>query len=661
MTRLGLDLCLVVLSILLAIPTVLAQESDSPVSPGEISALRALADEYRSLDRYRDEGTIEINTFQDGTEHTTRIAFATRISPMGFQMELWPETGSQSVLWTRGRRPLGKALEQELGQKLGQAREVFRYDARARQFALLPSFHDALPRSFGPAVRDALLVPRWLLGVLPPDETAGAGISGLSGEPTVETGQPCEDSASDRPEDVDRPVGEPSPVPQCRVLTWTSPPSQRDQRLRVWVGEDDGRIRRVEMERGPAEDELAAKDELAGEDAPVAGFASSRAWTWVEVVHTPREPEDDPAPFLLPPDAQRVARLPEPPGPLRPEGRTGIPDVPDTFSDTIRVLELLLPVQVVDREGHPLPGLSAEDFRLRVDGQDVPVQAATWRDPRDPWVTELAAMSAEERKEAGVEHVVPGRLVVLFFQTDVHAVRIKGHMAFLPKLRELLDALAPTDRLALASYDSHLKLWHDFTTDHQAILDLVKDAFRFGAKPGSVRPGKVSESLAEHFDFAAAKDAAFVEEGLAVLARAMEPFIADKVMFFVGWGVGHNGTQALREGYRALFEADVTLHALDVTYVDGIGPAHGGHTLAAPLSAMAQTTGGTYVATHMFPDFAVRAVAVALQGHYELSVLESDLPPAGGKIEIELRDPRKGQIYNPGGIPHLGPAGGNDK
>lgn len=632
----ALSLFLALCTLPVGVPTARGQDTASE----RPSALEDLSETYRQLSRYRDRGTLTVTTYDHGTERTESLHFATRRGPLAFELKLWPETGSQTVIWApsspRSHRP-------EL---------LYRYDAAENRYAAQASLPRALPRSLGPAARLALLVPHllFLQDPLEPERSDGGGGEDAersedigmeewpgawmgSAEPAMTTGQPCPDAGD--------------PEARCWVLTFTAPPEARPvHRVRVWRGEEDGLVRRVEVEGGPEQ----APTETAGPGAPPPPperegrgvLAPSRTWIRVEVVHEPETAADEKEPelpFTPPPGAERVARLaePEPEGPLAAAGRER--EEPIRISESIRVAELLLPVRVTDREGQAVKNLSARDFRLTVDGKEVPLQAATWVGPDSEWFEEIEALPLEERREMGLERVVPGRLIVLFFQTDFNAVRIKGHMAFLPKLEKLLAALEPTDRVAVAAFDSHLKLWQDFTTEREPVLEIARDAFRFGARGVETRPGNVRQSLAEHLNPQAARDAAWVEHGLAELAGALEPFVADKVVLFVGWGVGHNGTGRFRDGYRALQRAGVTLHALDVTYA-------GGHTLGAHLASLAQLTGGTYSATHEFPDQAVERVTVALSGHYELSVSEGDLPREEGQrrveFRVELRDPDPG-------------------
>ena len=55
------------------------------------------------------------------------------------------------------------------------------------------------------------------------------------------------------------------------------------------------------------------------------------------------------------------------------------------------------------------------------------------------------------------------------------------------------------------------------------------------------RPSLARPSLAQHFDFAAARAATSPERGLELTARAMKPFPGQKVLIYVGWGLAEGG------------------------------------------------------------------------------------------------------------------------
>ena len=152
-------------------------------------------------------------------------------------------------------------------------------------------------------------------------------------------------------------------------------------------------------------------------------------------------------------------------------------------------------------------------------------------------------------------------------------------------------------------------------------------------------------SIAEHFDFAAAKDASTPERGLFVLARALAPIPGGKTMLFFGWGLstvggirGPNATERrdLGNAFRALAAARTNIFTLDVTEADY-------HSLEVHLQNLSEMTGGTYQKTHIFPSLAMDRVKRAISGRYVL-VFKSP-PESRGYHTIEVRlANRKGEV-----------------
>ena len=87
----------------------------------------------------------------------------------------------------------------------------------------------------------------------------------------------------------------------------------------------------------------------------------------------------------------------------------------------------------------------------------------------------------------------PGRLIVFLFQKDLEPSRIVGLMRMLLKSRRLLDTLTPNDRVAILSFDSHLKIWTDFTNDRERFDRVLAHGMLF-ERPAA-RPSPLSRRL----------------------------------------------------------------------------------------------------------------------------------------------------------------------
>ena len=329
--------------------------------------------------------------------------------------------------------------------------------------------------------------------------------------------------------------------------------------------------------------------------------------------------------------AVRVSFAQQPP----PQRRGGV-------REEARVELVVVDAYVTDRGGDPIPDLTPADFHVRVDGKRVPLESVDWV-PAD--LPEIPIEGTLSETPAGRPFTLagPGRLIVFFFQADFEPSRLVGLVRMGLQARRFLDDLLPTDRVAVVSYDSHLKLRQDFTNDHQKIRDALFDAIRTGEQV----PIETAyfPSIAEHFDFGAAKDAATPERGLFVLARALAPIPGGKTMLFFGWGlgtvggiVGPNLTERRDFGnaLRALAAARTNIFTLDVTDADY-------HSLETHLQNLSDLTGGTYQKTHLFPNLAMDRVRRAISGRYVL-VFKSPPGPRGyHEVEVRLTN-RKGEV-----------------
>jgi VWFA-related protein len=330
------------------------------------------------------------------------------------------------------------------------------------------------------------------------------------------------------------------------------------------------------------------------------------------------------------------------------------PDKPE-FKAEIDVRLSTIVLRVVDGRGEPVRGLLPRDFRVRLGGKEVPVVAVDWissqETPATPEksVPETPAVSATPAVSESVA-VSTGKLVVLFVQADANsAVRTRGHLKTLPYVRKLLAALDPEDRVAVVSFDSHLKLWQDFTADRDVAHAAVDRAIRFGAVPPVVTVAG-PPSLAQEFDIGKAADIASPEKALAETAAALRPIGGEKVLIFLGWGLGRfgSGGTTMTPGFtptiQALAASHTSVFVLDVTEASA-------HDLEIGLESVAEATGGTYAKTFEEPDLAVRELVRTISGYYVLTLDPDQLPPGEvGKLRIDLRGKSGTVLVRPVGV-----------
>jgi VWFA-related protein len=313
----------------------------------------------------------------------------------------------------------------------------------------------------------------------------------------------------------------------------------------------------------------------------------------------------------------------------------------ERFADEIDVSLFTMVIRVVDSWGRPILGLKPADLRARVGKSEVPVVAIDWVSAEERQVPTKTEPGRDSTVELRVEPVAgPGRLVVIFVQADLNPTRISGQLRLRRHTRELLATLHPEDRVAVVSFDSHLKLWQDFARDRSATHEAIDQAMLYSEAP-EISPGG-SESLARHFDFAEARKAASPERALELMARALEPLPGEKTVIFLGWGIGRFGSSGVRmtpdykPAVKALSAAHAAVFVLDVTSADY-------HSLEVGLEGVAEATGGLYFKTFRLPELATDILARAISGYYVLTLDGSSLADEEGRVRVELRE-RNGTV-----------------
>lgn len=309
---------------------------------------------------------------------------------------------------------------------------------------------------------------------------------------------------------------------------------------------------------------------------------------------------------------------------------------PGSYREEARVERVVVDAYVTDRFGDPIPDLAVEDFRLRVDGKIVSLESAEWI-PADRPEAEPLPQAATESESAGAPEIPPGRLLIFFFQTDLfERSRIVGSMRLARQARRWIEQMLPTDRMAILSFDSHLKLRQDFTADRNKLLAALREAILAG--PSRKPDPDARPSLARHFDFRAARRAITPEKALAIISRAAEPIVGAKSLIFFGWGLQTIGgaagpnvkdTADYREALPALLAARISIFTLDVTDADF-------HSLEGTLENISDITGGSYQKTHLFASLALDRVRRAIAGRYVLVFRKPDGPRGVHRIDVAL-------------------------
>jgi VWFA-related protein len=307
--------------------------------------------------------------------------------------------------------------------------------------------------------------------------------------------------------------------------------------------------------------------------------------------------------------------------------------------DVITVERIIIDARVTDAAGDPILGLDKSDFVVKVDGKVAPIESIGWV-PETAAARALAGIDEEQLAmvpEDGEEVIPEGRLLIIFVQTDFsrEAVRVGGQMKVLPYAKQILEALEPEDRVAVFSFDSHLKFRLDFSSDRNRIQDAIESALAIDdPAPPPIVP---NPSLARRLDREAMRKATTSEEGLVLLGNALRNIPGPKSLLLLGWGLGKrtgrsvsmSGTYVVARN--VLESARTSIFAIDTTLADY-------HDLELGLGKAASDTGGFYAKINTFPQIAVDRLQRTLMGHYELEVRKPEgLKPGTHTIEVQVK------------------------
>lgn len=285
--------------------------------------------------------------------------------------------------------------------------------------------------------------------------------------------------------------------------------------------------------------------------------------------------------------------------------------------EEITVARILIDVRVTNAAGDPITGLNASDFTVTIGNKKTEVLSATWIDETS--LPDLDAADPLAKQSEDTPPAPQGRLFVYYLQSDFarNERRVVGHMHFMTYADDMLEMLGPHDRVAVFSFDSHLKFRLDFSSDKEEILAAMRASLVHDQPP----PPRLahSPSLGSRLDREEMKRVADSESALLLLGNALRNIPGPKTLVLMGWGLGEmfGGAVRMRPKYalarQALDAARVTIFSLDTTSADY-------HSLEVGLSKAAEDTGGFYAKTHVFPAAALDRLERTLSGHYELEL-----------------------------------------
>jgi VWFA-related protein len=321
-----------------------------------------------------------------------------------------------------------------------------------------------------------------------------------------------------------------------------------------------------------------------------------------------------------------------------------------------------LDVVVLDKDRHPVTGLTADDFVVLDDGKPRPIQAFA------PVTLPAAAPASSEARAAWTRTVAgdvvtnqradEGRLVVILMD---RTIPMEGPTRTARAIaKAAVDALGPNDLAAIVrdtgfANDSPQQ---DFTADRQRLYASIDRPFVGLVNPPKMGPGGLSRGEPEFLKSGDCLCGLCALESLTRVATAMGGDVRrQKVLFFVGSNIIFQTQQsgdpcslhlkiARERTFKALDRANVTLHSIDPSGLETLASGADAFPLdqqrrpsttlerQGNLAVLPDFTGGRTVLNTNDPQTVVPAIFEESQSYYLIGIPRVE----GGRDDDQRRN-----------------------
>lgn len=324
---------------------------------------------------------------------------------------------------------------------------------------------------------------------------------------------------------------------------------------------------------------------------------------------------------------------------------------PPQFEGKVNVNEVLLDVLVTDARGNVIVGLGKDDFVVKENGKPIDLTGVTFYSNRR--LTESSTALA--KSGVSTEQVPEDRYFILLFedQKDVaqEAPRLLSQSLEAAKRARgwVQDEMLPNDWVAVASFDTRLKIQQDFTRDRKAVVEAIGDAVKGKEREGNY-PSRIDETKGPSLFAGLPKGTELRDktttlyEALQQIARSAGNVRGRKNLLLFTFGLpGRQDTfgqyvpdkKFFQPTVEALNSNNVAAYAFDLT------PPAVEHTLSDSLNKLAVDTGGKYFFNVTNYSTPLDQVSKENNGYYLLSY-QSD-QPAGKtgfqQVQVTLTNP----------------------
>ncbi len=312
------------------------------------------------------------------------------------------------------------------------------------------------------------------------------------------------------------------------------------------------------------------------------------------------------------------------------------------IQERIDVNVVLLDAIVTDNKGNQILGLSKDDFVVKENGLEQPVESL------DYFTNRRLLDQREENAPFKVERVREERYFIAFFDkpVDPGVFNNQLYLARQAMLRFIREEMKEGDLLAVAGHDFRLKVYSDFTNDVKKLERALTDATNWHKGLTKAPKDAPETSILRNIDAnAMMKKTGTVYQALDLLGDAVRPIRARKNLLLFSPGIIEhsedvradmifNRSRHLDPAIEALNAANVSVYAMQLQSDPTLPPAY-----HQRLEEFAQSTGGHYFRfnTNFVP--ALDKIDDLNAGYYLLSYRVRN-PKAGQfqRVQVSIRN-----------------------
>jgi VWFA-related protein len=208
------------------------------------------------------------------------------------------------------------------------------------------------------------------------------------------------------------------------------------------------------------------------------------------------------------------------------------------FEERVDVNLVQLDVTVTDTKGNQILGLEKGDFIVTENGEPVSIDSIDYftnrrlLDSPESQAAFKVERVSDERYFVIMLHTIPDPRFRSMLQSDIQMAR-RASIDFVK------NQILEQDKVAIVGYDIRLKIYSDFTSDRTQLLSAIDEAITFSNGISKTPESPVDNGILANIDMnEVINKTGRVYDGIRILADAMDPIAARKVMILFSPGIG---------------------------------------------------------------------------------------------------------------------------